>query len=192
MGRGGVARAQIEIAGVAHFARVSQGKGDHGRAGPDWLASVMVEKNAPNGEWAINPMIKLLGRREAIFVSRSGATHDSPPTVPSIFLIDDNGDNHDSALPQTTEDFPERAPPIDPPPPPPTTAPPPPNYCVRGKSTGPYPVFNWEIWRAPWRFSPSRLDGQIEDARRAPALILLGKGCALPTSNPAFRIPTID
>ena len=175
-------RIRSIIDGVTRFARVSQGKEDHGRTGPDGLIlSVVRSKTVTEEERVLNPLIQLIDLHGAVFVSRSGAFHDSLPTAQAIFLMDSSGDQNDLMLPQPDAELSVSPPPVIHQP-----------IVLEEKSMDSYlPSFNWTSLKLSWQSWAFWLYGWIEDARHAPVLILLGKGWTIAISNPILQIPMI-
>ena len=182
LGKGVDIRIRSMIAGVTRFARVSQGKEDHGRAGTDGLIlSATVSKTVTEGEWLLNPLIKLVHLHGEIFDSRSGMVRDSLPTVLALFLIDSQGDRNDLMLPHSDDGRAGIAHPLA------QTS-----LAVEIEAVSSFTSpFNWTYISKYWRNWSEWIYGRIEDSRHAQISVLLGKGWTLALANPALPIPMV-
>ena len=181
-------RIRAAVDGVTRYARVSQGKEDHERTGPEGaILSVVVADSVTEEEKKMNPLIQLVQQHESIFVSRTGSVHSSLPTVTAVLLIDPDGGKNDLMLPQP-EDISSLSTPAD-------IAVPQSVVAINSSTVDNKPlevdsslssrwILVWKDWAA-WLYS------WVEDARHAPVLVVLGKGLIATASNPLLHIPMV-
>ena len=177
-------RIRAVLGGVMRYARVSQGKEEHGRTLPDGVVlSVAVSESVSEAERRLNPLIHLVQQHEAVFGSRTGFVHSSLPTIQAVQYVESEIGKDDLTLPQLDEDVSTKNPASTSLPP--TTPAPVSSVVEHPSSMGDSAVA--EGWSNTWKNWTAWIYSWIFDARHAPVLVVLEKGLTATISNPLLH-----